>query len=130
MVGYLGYDIVRRLETIGGVDADGNPTGAVDELGVPELVMLFATDLAALDHHEGAVTLIANAVNWDATDERVDDAYDDAVARLDAMSERLAAPISLPAAVFTHQAPQVHRRTDVGRLPGHGRGRQGAHQGR
>jgi len=25
---------------------------------------LLATDLAALDHHEGAVTLIANAVNW------------------------------------------------------------------
>jgi anthranilate synthase component I len=111
MVGYLGYDIVRRLEKIGGVDADGNPTGAVDELDVPELVMLFATDLAALDHHEGAVTLIANAVNWDATDERVDDAYADAVARIDAMSARLAAPVSLPAAVFTHQTPQVHRRT-------------------
>ena len=44
--------------------------------------MLLATDLAALDHHEGTVTLIANAVNWDASDERVDAAYDDAVARL------------------------------------------------
>ena len=27
--------------------------------------MLLATDIAALDHHEGTVTLIANAVNWD-----------------------------------------------------------------
>ena len=40
--------------------------------------MLLATDLAALDHHEGTVTLIANAVNWDASDERVDAAYDSA----------------------------------------------------
>ena len=40
-----------------------------------------ATDLAAVDHHEGAITLIANAVNWNGTDERVDEAYDDAIAR-------------------------------------------------
>ena len=111
MVGYLGYDIVRRLERIGGRNAAGEETGAVDELDIPELVMLFATDLAALDHHEGAVTLIANAVNWDATDQRVDDAYFDAVARLHAMSERLAAPTSLPAAVFTAEKPAVVRRT-------------------
>jgi 3-deoxy-7-phosphoheptulonate synthase class II len=43
--------------------------------------MLLATDLAAVDHHEGTITLIANAINWDASDERVDEAYDDAVAR-------------------------------------------------
>ena len=110
--------------------AAGEETGAVDELNIPELVMLFATDLAALDHHEGAVTLIANAVNWDASDERVDDAYFDAVARLHAMSERLASPTSLPAAVFTQQQPSCQPANLVDRLPGHGRGRQGAHQGR
>lgn len=108
MVGYLGYDIVRRLERIGGADGAG---GAVDELGVPELVMLLATDLAALDHHEGTVTLIANAVNWDNSDERVDAAYDDAVARIVAMSEQLAVPTVLPAAVFSQVTPEVERRT-------------------
>ena len=71
MVGYLGYDVVRRLERL--------PELAVDDLRIPELVMLLATDLAAVDHHEGTITLIANAINWDATDERVDEAYDDAV---------------------------------------------------
>jgi anthranilate synthase component 1 len=106
MVGYLGYDIVRRLEKV------AVPGGAVDELRVPELVMLLATDLAALDHHEGTVTLIANAVNWDATDERVDAAYDDAVDRVRAMQARLAAPTVLPAAVFDRPEPEVHRRTD------------------
>jgi anthranilate synthase component 1 len=108
MVGYLGYDIVRRLERIGGIDGAG---GAVDELGVPELVMLLATDLAALDHHEGTVTLIANAVNWDNSDERVDAAYDDAVARIAVMSEQIAVPTVLPAAVFSQVTPQVERRT-------------------
>ena len=54
--------------------------------------MLLATDLAALDHHEGTITLIANAVNWDDTDERVDEAYDDAVARLDGMTADLHTP--------------------------------------
>src|SRR5215217_2083550 len=57
MVGYIGYDAVRRLERL--------PEHAEDDLRLPELLMLLATDLAALDHHEGVITLIANAVNWD-----------------------------------------------------------------
>ena len=105
LVGYLGYDIVRRLEHVGGSDP------AVDELHLPELVMLLATDLAALDHHEGTVTLIANAVNFDDSDERVDAAYDAAVARLRTMSAALADPHPLPAATFSARRPQTHRRT-------------------
>ena len=50
--------------------------------------MLLATDLAVLDHHDGSVLLIANAINYDATDERVDDAWADAVRRLDAHAGR------------------------------------------
>jgi anthranilate synthase component 1 len=103
MVGYLGYEIVRRLEKIHG-------DGAV-EMRVPELVMLLASDLAALDHHEGTVTLIANAINWDGTDAREDDAYADAVRRLDAMSRALATPAALPAATFTATEPVFRRRT-------------------
>ena len=70
--------------------------------------MLLATDLAALDHHEGTVTLIANAINWDASDERVDEAYDDAVARLDAMTAELAAPAPATVAVYRPAEPAVH----------------------
>ncbi|MFC5993313.1 anthranilate synthase component I [Pseudonocardia hispaniensis] len=102
MVGYLGYDVVRRLERIG--------ERAADDLGLPELVMLLATDLAALDHHEGTVTLIANAINWDASDERVEEAYDDAVARLDRMTAELAAPASSTVAVYRPAEPQFVRR--------------------
>jgi anthranilate synthase component 1 len=107
MVGYLGYDIVRRLEKIRR-PAGG---GSADEMRAPELVMLLASDLAALDHHEGTVTLIANAINWDATDAREDDAYAGAVGRLDSMTAALAEPVALPAATFRSPEPRFARRT-------------------
>jgi anthranilate synthase component 1 len=84
MVGFLGYDAVRRLEKL--------PDTTIDDLGLPELTFLFATDLAALDHETGEIWLIANAVNWDDSDERVDESYADAVRRLDAMERDLAQP--------------------------------------
>ncbi|MFD7920352.1 anthranilate synthase component I [Streptomyces sp. NPDC059740] len=94
MVGYLGYDIVRRLEKV------GDHTG--DDLGLPELTMLLTSDLAVLDHWSGTVLLIANAINHNDLDTGVDEAYADAVARLDAMAEDLTRPTpagatSLPA---------------------------------
>ncbi len=101
MVGYLGYDAVRRIERL--------PNIAVDDLQIPEMVMLLATDLAAFDHHEGAITLIANAVNWNGTDERVDEAYDDAVARLDKMTEALAAAAPSTVSTFERPAPDYRR---------------------
>src|SRR5215203_7516834 len=84
LVGYLSYDAVRRLERL--------PDGCVNDLGIPELAFLLASDLAVLDHHNGEVWLVANAINFDATDERVDEAYADAAARVETMAVRLAAP--------------------------------------
>ncbi|KLI97224.1 anthranilate synthase component I [Streptomyces albidoflavus] len=88
MVGYLGYDIVRRLEKVG--------DGGRDDLRVPELTMLLTSDLAVLDHWDGSVLLIANAINHNDLDTGVDEAYADAVARLDAMEADLAHPVSAP----------------------------------
>ena len=45
--------------------------------------MMLATDLAVLDHSDGSVLLVANAINYDDTDERVEQAWRDAVVRLD-----------------------------------------------
>jgi len=45
MVGYLAYDVCAGWS--------GCPAGR-GRLLLPELVLLLATDLAALDHHEGA----------------------------------------------------------------------------
>jgi len=102
LVGYVGYDAVRRLEWL--------PTLADDDLELPEMVMLLATDLAAVDHHEGTVTLIANAVNWDDSPDRADAAYDDALARLDRMTAELAAPAPSTVASVGVAAPRVRRR--------------------
>lgn len=83
LAGVLGWDIVRHWEPT-------LPATAPDEVGAPELALCLATDLAVVDHREGTVWLVANAINADATDERVDEAYADAVARLDAMAAQLA----------------------------------------
>jgi anthranilate synthase component 1 len=100
MVGYFAYDLVRRLERL--------PELAVDDLRLPDMVMLLATDIAAVDHHEGTITLIANAVNWNGTDERVDEAYDDAVGRLDVMTAALSQPLPSTVATFSRPVPR-HR---------------------
>ncbi|MBA3745783.1 anthranilate synthase component I [Sporichthya sp.] len=90
LVGFIGYDAVRRLERL--------PEKAVDDLHMPELGMLLATDLAVLDHEDGSVVLIANAVNWDGSDAGVDAAYESACARLAAMTADLARPAGSSAA--------------------------------
>ena len=100
MVGFFAYDLVRRLERL--------PELAVDDLHLPDMLLLLATDLAAVDHHEGTITLIANAVNWNGTDERVDEAYDDAIARLDVMTAALEQPLPSTVATFTKPEPR-HR---------------------
>ncbi|MQA07014.1 MAG: anthranilate synthase component I [Pseudonocardiaceae bacterium] len=102
MVGYIGYDAVRRLERL--------PELATDDLQLPELVMLLATDIAAFDHHESTITLIANAVNWDNSPERVDAAYDDAVRRLDEMAIGLHTAAAPTDSVFSRPEPEFRRR--------------------
>ena len=92
MIGYLTYDAVRTWESV----PDENP----DELGIPDIAFLLATDLAVLDHADGSVMLIANAINYDATDANVDEAYADAVARLDRMTEELRRPHTLGVASY------------------------------
>lgn len=105
MVGYLSYDAVRRWERI----PDGNP----DELRVPELGFLLATDLAVLDHADGTVLLIANAINIDNSDERIDEAWSDATERLDAMEHDLRTPAASTVATYDpHATSQVTDRTN------------------
>ncbi len=100
MVGFFAYDLVRRLERL--------PELAADDLHLPDMLLLLATDVAAVDHHEGTITLIANAVNWNGTDERVDEAYDDAVGRLDVMTRALGQ--ALPSTVATFGRPEPRYR--------------------
>jgi anthranilate synthase component 1 len=84
LVGYLGYDVVRRLERL--------PDVSDPDIGMPELAMMLVTDLAVLDHTDGSVLLIANALGPAG--------YDDAVARLDAMAKAITAPVPPGVAVL------------------------------
>ena len=97
MVGFFAYDFVRRLERL--------PELALDDLHLPDMLLLLATDIAAVDHHEGTITLIANAVNFNGSDDHVDSAYDDALARLDVMTTALGQPLSSTVATFTRPEP-------------------------
>lgn len=102
LVGYMGYDSVRRLEKL--------PSIAKDDLDIPELQFMLTSDLAVMDHAEGTITLIANVINWDGSDDRVDEVYEFAVKRLDRMQNDLQA--ALPghlAFVDEKSAPQYNR---------------------
>jgi len=81
LVGYLSYDIVRIFEKI--------PNQNPNETKVPDLFFLLTTDFAVLDHSDGTVWLIANAVNYDGTDERVEEAYSDCLNRIEQMRKKL-----------------------------------------
>ena len=95
MVGYLGYDVARRLERL----PDSNP----DDLGIPELVMMLVSEMAVLDHHTGEVWLVANAINFDDTADRIADAYADACERVQTMTEALLRP-SVPLVAVRDEA--------------------------
>jgi anthranilate synthase component 1 len=93
LVGYLSYDFVRRIERL--------PSATVDDLGMPELQMLLAADLAVLDHRDGSCLLVANVftgagagagedVGDGMTGAALDAAYDEAAHRLEVMTAELA----------------------------------------
>ncbi|ASY26296.1 anthranilate synthase component I [Candidatus Planktophila versatilis] len=86
LVGYMGYDAVRRLEKL--------PTTSARDIELPEISFMLTSDLVVMDHSDGTIILIANAINWDGSSERVDDSYRDAVSRLDRMQKELLGSIA------------------------------------
>jgi anthranilate synthase component I len=109
LVGYLGYDVVRRLERL--------PETSTDDLGMPELAMMLVTDLAVLDHTDGSVLLIANAFAGavEGGGKQGSGGYDDAVTRLDAMAADLTKAVPPGVAVLeTADAPPVQSNLQPG----------------
>jgi anthranilate synthase component 1 len=102
LVGYLGYDSVRRMERL--------PATATDDLHLPELQFLLATDVAVLDHRDGSILLIANVVRrlTPHAEDDPDRAYADAVARLDAMEADLAKPADSSVATLDDASPPAY----------------------
>jgi anthranilate synthase component 1 len=111
MVGYLAYDLVRRFERL--------PSTAVDDLPLPELGMMLATDLVVLDHYDGSAILVANAIlAADATERDRRAAYHHAVGRLDAMTTALSRPTPPMISTVDRVSPgDVVSRTPAGDYP-------------
>lgn len=79
-VGYCAYDIVRRLENIG--------EHAVDDLNVPDCVLMFFDRVLAFDHLRHQIDIVASA---DVTRESPRLAYDRAVKDIARIEKKLAA---------------------------------------
>ncbi|MBN1936875.1 MAG: anthranilate synthase component I [Anaerolineae bacterium] len=92
-VGYLAYDMVRFFERL--------PETSVDSLGLPDLHMLITDTLVVFDHVKSRLLLFANALTPSGCD--LDAAYDDAVARLDALEARVCGPLP-PQSEPSHRA--------------------------
>ena len=109
LVGSLGWDVLRAWEPTLRAQAPA-------ELHAPEAALCLATDMAAVDHKDGSVWLIANAINFDGKPERAAQAWGDAVRRLDAMEAALRAPGETRIAVLDPGAaePELTFRTPRG----------------
>lgn len=79
-VGYFAYDSVRQLENIG--------ERATDDLSLPDCTLMFFDRLLAFDHLRHQIHIIATA---DVVRESPKQAYDRALADIDAIEKKLAA---------------------------------------
>lgn len=95
LVGYIAYDMVRFFERL--------PEDTADDLQVDDSCFLLADNLLIFDHVRHRIIALSNAhVQGDP-----DKAYDEACERVDALIERLCAPLPLPPKAPARQAPVV-----------------------
>ena len=85
-VGYIGYDAVREIERI--------PDTTRDDLGMPDLTMLFPRHVVALDHLRQVLTVVTNVVTDGVDEAELEQRYDVAVAATDAVVARLATSVA------------------------------------
>jgi len=95
-VGLFGYDLVRTVEPLG----PPNP----DPLGVPDLALMITDVLVVFDHLHNELTILACAYVNDG--DNFDAAYDDAVAKINAVRERLRGPVPDAGETASVEAPE------------------------
>ena len=92
-VGYMSYDMVRFVEEL--------PDSTEDELQLPDCFFMIAEMLLIFDHVNHQIQVVANA----HIDGDVDDAYAEALAKIEALVEKLTAPAEAP----LHRNSGVHQ---------------------
>ena len=86
-VGYLGYETARYFERL------TSPEG--DPLELPEALLMLTDTLVVFDHRKHKIQVVSHAF-VDGSGQAVEAAYEDAVAKIDRLVERLRQPIELP----------------------------------
>ncbi len=84
-VGMLSYDVVRYFERL--------PETASHDLDVPDAAFMLIDTLVMFDHAKHQLIILANAHNTDG----VDVAYDDALRRIETITDALVKPLVIPA---------------------------------
>ena len=80
-VGFLGYDMVRHFERL--------PERAPDELGLPDMCFALTDTVVVFDNLRGTLKVVASV---DVAGKDPGQAYDEACAKVDEISDRLTAP--------------------------------------
>ncbi|MBX6359419.1 anthranilate synthase component I [Pseudacidobacterium ailaaui] len=93
-VGFFAYDVVRQIERL--------PVKAKDDLEVPDACLMFFHEVLAFDHVRKEMLLMVTA---DVKEQKPQQAYAEALRRLDRFEKRLAAPL-----------PRIRRRPAGGKL--------------
>ncbi len=89
LMGYLGYDVVREIEAL--------PNIPEDDRGFPDAIMSIIGDLVAIDHWRQRAFLLVNVLLTEGSDQdKVDQAYDEALNRLDSLAAAGALPLDEP----------------------------------
>ena len=102
-VGYLSYESVNYFEEL--------PTPDAEALDVPESVFMMTMTYLVFDHVAHKISVVSHAhLNGD-----VEQAYKDAVGRIDEIIARLQAPLSMPAP--EHSAPSQRLATESNMTP-------------
>ena len=96
LVGYFGYDLVRRLETL--------PQAPPDDVSLPEMAFLLADTVLVFDHLRHSITVVANVF---VEGREVDGPYELAVRRIADIKERLRRPLPEDATAPAPAAPRL-----------------------
>jgi anthranilate synthase component 1 len=92
-VGYLSYEVVRHFEELPSPDAD--------TLGLPESVFMFADTVLVFDHLSHKIKVVSHA-HLDGGS--IEKAYNEAVARIDSLVEKLNQPLDSKRSKTTKKA--------------------------
>ena len=119
--GYLGYDMVRRMERL--------PPAKRDPIGVPEALLIRPTIMVVFDGARDEMAIVTPVRPAPGVSARA--AYESAMARLDAVVDALESPLDHAAGVARRSARQGRRsglEHHRGRIQGDGRQGEGLYR--